>query len=331
MPTFLAPLVYVLAFVAVVLTIQTLASLFFTAGDNTRRVNRRLDMLQAGMKPDEVYSALVRRPAALNINNQRLNGLYDRFALRVRQSGVNTTPVRLLLIAGGGAVALWLFSLAFLSASKGSNFLLNGGASFLGACVLSTLGVWIWIDGRRTARLKKIEEQLPLALDIVNRAIRAGHPVVSAVQLAATELGDPIGTEFGLIVDETTYGLEFKDALVSFARRTGSPDGHFFAVSVGIQSETGGNLAEILEGLASVIRGRGTLAKRVKALASEGKASAAILSALPIFLVGTLALFQPRFYTDKFSDPVFWPTVTVVIVVYIVGQVMINRIINFKY
>ncbi len=331
MPTFLAPLVYVLAFVAVVVTIQTLASLFFSAGDQTRKVNRRLDMLQSGMKPDEVYSALVRRPAAVNISNQQLNSLYGRFATRVRQSGVDTTPGKLLLITTGGAGALWLLSLAFLSVNSGGHFLLNGTASFLGAVALSLLGVWIWIDGRRTARLKKIEQQLPLALDIVNRAIRAGHPVVSAVQLAAAELGDPIGSEFGLIVDETTYGLEFKDALVSFARRTGSPDGHFFAVSVGIQSETGGNLAEILEGLASVIRGRATLGQKVKALASEGKASAAILSALPVFLVGSLFLVQPRFYTSKFSDPVFWPVVTIIIIVYIIGQVMINRIINFKY
>lgn len=331
MPSFLAPLVYVLAFVAVVLAIQALAGLVFTAGDQTRAVNRRLTMLDSGMKPDEVYATLVRRPANFNIANQRLSGLYDRIASRVRQSGVDTTPRRLMMIAGGGAAALWLVALAFLSINKGGGLLLNGAASLLGACVLSTLGVWIWIDGRRTARLKQIEEQLPLALDIVNRAIRAGHPVISAVQLAATEMGDPIGSEFGLIVDETTYGLEFKDALVSFARRTGSPDGHFFAVAVGIQSETGGNLAEILEGLAAVIRGRGTLGKRVKALASEGKASAAILSALPIFLVGSMFLLQPRFYTDKFHDPVFWPVVTIVVIVYIVGQIMINRIINIKY
>ncbi|HEX7761006.1 MAG TPA: type II secretion system F family protein [Caulobacteraceae bacterium] len=331
MPVFFAPLIYVLAFVAVVLAIQTLAGLIFSAGDQTRTVNRRLTMLDSGMQPDEVYAALVRRPAALNIGDQRLSSLYDRIATRVRQSGVNTTPQRLLMIAAGGAAALWLVSLAFLSANMGSGFLLNSLASLLGACVLATLGVWIWINGRRTTRLKKIEEQLPLALDIVNRAIRAGHPVVSAVQLAATELGDPIGSEFGLIVDETTYGLEFKDALVSFARRTGSPDGHFFAVAVGIQSETGGNLAEILEGLAAVIRGRGTLGKRVKALASEGKASAAILSALPIFLVGSMFLLQPRFYTDKFPDPAFWPVTIIVIMVYIAGQVMINRIINIKY
>ena len=201
---------------------------------------------------------------------------------------------------------------------------------FIGA-VVAGFGAWVWLNGRCKSRLRKIEEQLPLALDIVTRAIRAGHPVISAVQLASEELGDPIGSEFGLIVDETTYGQEFKEALASLPRRTGSADAHYFAVSVGIQSETGGNLAEILEGLATVVRGRQTLSKRIKALSSEGKASAMILSVLPLFLIGMMMLFAPTFYTSKFADPLFWPVVMAVMVVYVIGQVMIGRITDIKY
>jgi tight adherence protein B len=151
------------------------------------------------------------------------------------------------------------------------------------------------------------------------------------VQLAAEEMGDPIGSEFGLIVDETSYGLEFKDALLNFARRTGSADAHYFAVSVGIQSETGGNLAEILSNLAGVIRDRQSLQLRVKALSSEGKMSAQILSVLPVLLISWFLYVQPTFYTSKFDDPVFWPAVGVVAALYVLGQIMINRIINFKY
>jgi tight adherence protein B len=224
-----------------------------------------------------------------------------------------------------------VIGLALLRAQSGAALLVNGSGSLVGSLALACAGVWFWVSGRRTARLKQIEAQLPLALDIVNRAIRAGHPVISAVQLAANEMSDPIGSEFGLIVDETTYGAEFRDALVSFARRTGSRDAHFFAVSVGIQSETGGNLADILAGLAAVIRGRGTLALRVNALSGEGKASAAILSALPVLLVGGMLLFQPRFYTDHFSDPVFWPAAIIILGIFVLGQVLIQRIIHIKY
>jgi tight adherence protein B len=327
----LTPLIYVLAFVAVVLLIQTLAGVVFTTGDRNRRVNRRLTMLQSGMTQEQVYAALVRKPVAPSVVRGRLGAVYDRVVIFVHQAGMAVSPFRLLAIVAAGAAVLWLVSLALVHSADGAGAVVNGAVSLVASSGISLAAVWFWVNSRRNARLKKIEEQLPLALDIVNRAIRAGHPVVSAVQLAADELGDPIGTEFGLIVDETTYGYEFKDALISFAHRTGSPDAHFFAVSVGIQSETGGNLAEILEGLAGVIRGRGTLAKRVKALSSEGKASAQILSALPALLVATFSVFEPRFYTDKFSDPIFWPVVIFILLLYGLGWIIIHRIINFRY
>lgn len=324
------PLIYVLAFVAVVLAVQTLASLFLSSQDQSRKVNRRLTMLNTGMNPEEVYQTLLRRSSPVNLSNARLNDIYERAAVFVGQAGVSMTPIRLGFVAIGIAAGLWLVSLAFMAFGKGP-VLGNSLFSLLAACLLSAAGVWVWVNNRRNARLKKIEEQLPLALDIIIRAIRAGHPVISAVQLASVELSDPIGTEFGLIVDETTYGLDFRDALVSFARRTGSSDAHFFAVSIGIQSETGGNLAQILEGLAAVIRGRQTLAKRVRALSSEGRASAAVLTALPILMIGSFFIFLPQFYTSKFSDPIFWPVATVAFVVFLIGQVMIRRIVNIKY
>ena len=331
MPQSFTPLIYVAAFVVVVLAIQLVAGAFFSRGDRARRVNRRLDMLQSGMKPADVYSALVRRSTAPNVRSVRLLDIHDRVDTYCRQAGLAVTPLRLLAMVAAGAGLLWLVSLFVLHSNRGAGLLLNGAVSMIGACALSVAAVWFFVGRLRNKRLKKLEEQMPLALDIVNRAIRAGHPVVSAVQLAADELGDPIGTEFGLIVDETTYGAEFRDALTSFARRTGSADAHFFAVSVGIQSETGGNLAEILAGLATVIRGRSTLAKRVKALASEGRASANILSVLPVLLIGVMFVIQPKFYTSKFSDPVFWPTAGAVLCLYMLGQVILSRIVNFKY
>jgi tight adherence protein B len=324
-------MIYVFVFTAAVLLIQTLAGLFFASNDRSRQVNRRMGMLEAGMKHDEVYATLVRKPADAAFDNRHLNTLHERVFTFTRQAGLGASPVRLLIIALSIAVALWLIGLALLSSHKGSDFLANAVVTLLGALALSLFTTWIWVSGRRKARLKRIEEQLPPALDIVNRGIRAGHPVISAVQLAATEMGDPIGSELGLVVDETTYGMEFREALVNLARRTGSPDAQFFAVSVSIQSETGGNLAEILEGLAAVIRGRTTLGKKVKALASEGKASAAILSALPVFLIGTMMLFRPSFYTDKMSDPIFWPSVIIILVVYVIGQFIIRRIVDIRY
>ncbi|HTX50475.1 MAG TPA: type II secretion system F family protein [Caulobacteraceae bacterium] len=331
MPANLLPLILVVTLVAVVLIVQSVGNLVLSAGDRQRRVNRRLTLLQQGMAPKDVYETLVRRPTAPNIGGERMADLNERALDYIRQAGLGVTPLRLFLFWTGSTGALWVVGLVFLQNSQGGDILLNGAVSLFGAASLSCLAIWSWVSIQRGNRLKKLEQQLPLALDIVNRAIRAGHPVVSAVQLAANELGDPIGSEFGLIVDETTYGMEFKDALANFARRTGSSDAHFFAVSVGIQSQTGGNLGEILEGLAAVIRGRASLDLKVKALASEGRTSAYILSALPLLLVGFFALIEPKFYTDKFSDPVFWPVVAFIVALYFAGWLMIQRIVNFKY
>lgn len=329
MQNILTPMAYVAAFLAVVLLVQALGSLFFSANDQNRRVNRRLTMLQAGMRPDEVYAALVRKP--MSVGEGPFKALGDGVFFKLKQAGLAITPARLLMFVVVATALIWMLAMALLLSHGAADLLSTALTSLAGAAILAGLGAWVWIENRRKARLAKIEEQLPLALDIVTRALRAGHPVISAVQLAANELGDPIGTEFGLIVDETTYGLEFKEALVSLARRTGSADAHYFAVSVGIQSETGGNLAEILEGLSVVIRSRQTLAKRVRALSSEGRASAAILSVLPLLLVGLMMLFQPTFYTSKFSDPIFWPVISAVIVVYIIGQIMMSKIVDIKY
>jgi tight adherence protein B len=324
-------LIYVLAFIAVVLLAQSLAGALFATSDRTRRTNRRLAMLDAGLSREQVYAALVRKPASGAAAGGTAGSVLDQMALRLRQAGLSISPLRLILVVVSCASVLWLISLGLLHSASGVGRVANAAFALVGALVLCAAAAWFWVDGRRTARLKLLEDQLPLALDVITRALRAGHPVISAVQLAADELGDPIGTEFGLVVDETTYGYDFKDALTNLAVRTGSPDAHFFAVSVGIQSETGGNLSEILSGLASVIRARGTLAKRVKALASEGRASALILSALPLLLVSFFAMVQPHFYTDKFSDPIFWPVVGFVLALYGIGWVMIYRIINFKY
>jgi len=319
--------VYVLAFAAVVCLVQAACGILFSSRDRSRRLNRRLTMLDSGMKHDDVYSALIRDTSGPGID---FLGIHQKLSGFCRQAGLSVSPLRLLSAVAVIAMILWFSTFLLLGVRGGSEVAVNAVVTLIASWALSASGVWFWVTRRRNARLNKIENQMPLALDIINRGLRAGHPVVSAVQLAANEMGDPIGTEFGLIVDETAYGHDFKDALTNFARRTGSPDAHFFAISVGIQSQTGGNLAEILAGLAAVIRGRCTLAKRIKALASEGRASAYVLSALPPLLISFIALTQPSFYTSKFSDPIFWPTVVVICVIYLVGWVMIHRIINFK-
>ncbi len=326
----IVPIAFVMAFVAVVMIVQAVATTIYAATDRGRRVNRRLTLLESGMSRDQVYTALVRRAPGTRLSSLAPK-LYDNIYVFCRQAGFSVSPQRLAAIAGVAAIAIGVFGTIALTLITHGAVVVNLLVSAIGAVVIAVVGVGVWVNNRRAKRLRQIEEQLPLALDILIRSIRAGHPVSMAVKLSADEMGDPIGSEFGLIVDETTYGMELREALVNFAHRSGSSYAHFFAVSVAIQTETGGNLAEILTNLASVIRAQQTLHLRVKALASEGKMSALILSVLPLLLIGFIMVTEPAFYTSKMDDPIFWPTVAVIAILYMLGRFIIQRIVNFRY
>ncbi len=277
----------------------------------------------------KVYESLIRDRAATGQGG--VAGILEGLKLYFSQAGIKASPLRFIAYGLGAVAGVWLAATVMLGVFGASRGFVDSLMSLFAAAILVAACMWLWVIRKHAKRMKQLEDQLPLALDIVIRAIRAGHPVISAVQLVTEELVDPIGTEFGLIVDETTYGFEFREALRNFARRTGSEDAHFFSVSVGIQSETGGNLAEILANLAAVIRARSTLGKRVRALSSEGRMSAVVLSLLPVMLIGFVGMSQPSFYTSKFADPIFWPIVFLTLGIYMIGQVIMNRIVNFKY
>lgn len=325
----LLPVTLILAFLAAVAAADGLGNLFLSSRAREQRVKRRLALAEAPNRPRA--EAVLLKPQDSNAANARIRQALNAVLRYLRQADLSISPMLLAIYTVAGGVALWVVAMLGGGAVGAVLTPQSGVMSLIGALSLSAASVWVYVSGRRNKRLRLLEEQLPVALDIVIRAIRAGHPVISAVQLVTQEVGDPIAGEFAAIVDETTYGVEFREALANFARRTGSDDAHFFAVSVAIQSETGGNLSEILANLAAVVRGRITLSKRIKALSSEGRMSATLLSILPVFLIGFMCITQPAFYISKFSDPIFWPVVVFVVVLYGVGQVIMHRIVNFKY
>lgn len=238
MQTLLALFIYGAAFLAVILAVYAGAQFVFASGDRKDRTNRRLAMLASGMAPEDVYSALVRRSA--RPDRHGILRFYDLLCIRCQQAGIGANPLHIMFWVAGAAGLLWLLSLSLSRAASFSGLVANGVVTLAASLLICSMSAWLWISRQRAKRLRQLEEQMPLALDVVNRALRAGHPVISAVQLAGNEMGDPIGSEFGLIVDETTYGSEFREALTNFARRSGSQDAHFFAVSIGIQADTGG-------------------------------------------------------------------------------------------
>jgi tight adherence protein B len=186
------------------------------------------------------------------------------------------------------------------------------------------------INFKATRTRKKMEEQFPVALDVFVRGLRAGHPIAAALELLTTEMPDPIGSQFGLAVDEVTYGAELRDALQNMAERWDLDDMRMFVVALSVQSETGGNLAEILENLSAVIRDRHAMLLKVRALSSEGRMTAVMLTVLPILAFVVLFVFNPRFFLDVANDPLFVPGFVVLIMLYLIGFFTIRKMVDLK-
>jgi tight adherence protein B len=155
----------------------------------------------------------------------------------------------------------------------------------------------------RRKRLHAIEQQLPDALELMSRALRAGHAFPSAVQMVGDEGPQPIAGEFRVTFDEVNYGVPMHDALTNLAARVPITDLHFFVIAVAIQRETGGNLTELLDKLSSLIRARFKLLGTIRVLSSEGRLSAWILSALPFVLIAAINLINPKFIALLWNDP----------------------------
>jgi tight adherence protein B len=193
--------------------------------------------------------------------------------------------------------------------------------------VFTPLAVVSFLAQRKRRRM---QEQFPVGLDIFVRALRSGHPIASAIELLTEEMEDPIGSQFGLVSDEVSYGAELTDALHAMAERWDLDDIRMFVVCLSVQNETGGNLAEILENLSTVIRERASMYMKVRALSSEGRMTGWILGVLPVFTFIFLFVMNPAFYLGVATDPIFYIGFPIMIGWYLVGIYMIRRMIDLK-
>ncbi|MGH6651584.1 MAG: type II secretion system F family protein [Sphingopyxis sp.] len=257
-----------------------------------------------------------------------------KWLIRLRQL-LNAANIQMsaMQVATIMAMASALLAALVLIGAALAGFVISPGVVQLAACFGLALGVLIplmVISRFAQARRRKIESQFPIALDIFVRGLRSGHPIPSALELLTTEMEDPIGSEFGIVLDEIAYGFDLRDALFRMAERWGLTDMHMFVVSVSVQTETGGNLAEILENLSGVIRERASMFMKVRALSSEGRMTALILTALPVMAFAGLFTSNPGFYLDVAQDPMFVVGFGGLVVLYFIGFFTIRSMIDLK-
>ena len=330
-PTIARLIILILVFVAVFLLAELAISTWRRRSKGMRAINKRLRMIEGGMNRDIVASMLRKsQPFAF----ARVNGFVGRTLQTVQQaviaSGV-AMPAHQIMLAmalGSGLVAvLVIVGAAF------AGYAINFGSVQLALVIGLSIGLgtpMIILSRMASTRRQKMQEQFPVALDIFIRGLRSGHPLSSALDLLTKEMEDPLGFEFNLVLDEVSYGADLRDALQSMANRWGLDDIQMFVVSLSVQNETGGNLAEILANLATVIRERASMYMKVRALSSEGRMTALVLTALPILTMSGLFLLNPSFYLDVAQDPIFAPGFLGLVILYFIGFFTIRRMIDLK-
>ena len=188
----------------------------------------------------------------------------------------------------------------------------------------------IYLINLKNKRIAKFKKQLPDALDLIARALKAGHAFTGGLNLAADEIEDPLGSEFSETLDEINFGVNISDALKNLAGRIDCEELRFFVVGVILQRETGGNLAELMETLANLIRGRFKFDGKVKTLAAEGKLSAIILIALPFCIAGWLLFSNPGYLVPLYTEHVGNLMLVFSAIMMVIGIIVMKKMVDIK-
>jgi tight adherence protein B len=238
----------------------------------------------------------------------------------IEQSGVKTTPGAFVSITVLSAVAGLIVTAVFAKMAF---------AAAIGAIVAGMIPYLVLLK-RRSSRIKRFEEQFPEALDLLSRALRAGHAFQSAMGMVAEELPDPVGTEFKKTFEQQNFGLPLKEALMELADRIPLLDVRFFVTAVSIQRESGGNLAEILDNLASVVRERFKILRQVRVHTAHGRFTGWVLLALPAALGIALSLISPEHMNTLFTEKMGKTMLVGAAVMQTVGYIWIRRVVKIE-
>lgn len=289
-----------------------------------RRMERRLRDVSAPREEETGDLSLVRRPTEgpLPAIDRMVSGTKagNRLAALIEQAGMRTSPSAFVLttVAAGAGTAL-----------VASLFLRQGFAAPI-AAVVGGCAPFGFLWHRRSRRLRVFEEQFPEALDLLSRALRAGHAFQTAMGMVADELKEPVGPEFKKTFDQQNFGLPLREALFQMTERVPILDVRFFVTAVLIQRDTGGNLSEILDNLAHVVRERFKIKRQVRVHTAHGRFTAFVLLSLPPALAMVLSFINPAHMDLLFTERVGQLLLMVVIVMQTIGFFWIRKVIKIE-
>ncbi|MGH9728294.1 MAG: type II secretion system F family protein [Candidatus Acidiferrales bacterium] len=300
--------------------------LFVGADKNQELVRRRLEAVHKAERRGETSLSLKLVRDEMLSGVPALNRLLMRWPWATRlqeflvQAGMDIKPAKIVLLScvlalGGYLICGYFYPSVWVDIASG---IVLGGIPF---------AVVAW---KRRRRLRKFEEHLPEALDLLGRAVRAGHAFTTGLEMIAKEASEPIAGEFRKTFEEQNFGIPLRDALLNMSERIPSLDVRFFVTALLIQKETGGNLAEILDSLSRVIRDRFRIYRDVKTKTAQGRLTAGILIALPPLMMLALGSLNPHYMKVLFTDPIGPLILLTAGIMQLVGSAVIWKIIHFE-
>ena len=314
----------VLVFLAVAFGTLSLAILLDIAQERRRRVAalrqlREFTNQVQGEGPGLLRGMEAHVPRWLMPIASRVPAFEDA-QLMLEQAGSSMTLARFLVISAGLTVALGLSVLVLT---------LMWPAALIAAAV-GGLSPYLVFRHKRNKRFYKFEEQLPEAIDMLGRAIRAGHPLSSGLKMVSDEAGEPVASEFRRAHEEHRFGLAFEDALLAMADRVRIVDVRILVTAILIQREVGGNLAEILDNLATVIRARFTIRRQLRVYTAQGRFSGYVLAILPIAVGAAVYSLNPSYIMLLFTDPIGKLMLITAVIFQLIGFLWIRKIVNIE-
>ena len=312
-------LLYLLIGISAAMFAEGAYLLLYNQASYRKNINRRLKVMDDKTDRESVLIQL-RRERGLTGGGEYRLPLINLNQL-ILQSGVTIGLGRLVAFMVVGAIAAFATIIAYDQSLW---------RAVLAAAVVGLLLPYLVLRLLRARRQKKFGAQFPDAIDIIVRSLRAGHPVPVAISMVAREQPDPVGSEFGLVTDEITYGADLESAMRNLYFRVGIDDLPLFVTAVAIQGSTGGNLGEILNNLSAVIRQRFKMRRKIRALAAEGRASALILSSLPIALFAIINVMVPDFYASVWTESLTKIALTLAGCWMGIGNLIMFRMVNFR-
>jgi tight adherence protein B len=283
----------------------------------------RLDSLVGRSSRTESSADMLLKQAIQDVDTRtlmdRLMPEFFNITKTFEQADCNIKPsalfgISLALSATGAALSIWLINIYVMP---------------VGALAFFTLP-WLWLFHKRASRLKSFAGQLPDAMELVARALRAGHSLAAGMHVVAEEMPAPISKEFGRVYEEQNLGIPLEEALKGMCDRVPNLDLRFFVTSVAIQRQTGGDLAEILDRIGHVIRERFKILGQVKALTAEGRLSGVVLIALPIGLFMMMLWMKPDYIELLWKDPMGVKMSIGAVVLMLIGSYAIKKIVDIK-